>query len=69
MANFNKYFKRKLQMKNYTKHYYNIMLCGVLALCVRHVLMAHNEMQLCLVADYEATQYQFTITFNTSKNE
>jgi len=31
--------------------------------------IATNAPQLCLVADYEATQYQFNINFNTSKNE
>lgn len=45
MANFNKYFKRELQMKNDTKHYYNMMLCGVSALCVRHVLRLNNELR------------------------
>lgn len=45
MANFNKYFKRKLPMKNETKHYYNMMLCGVSALCDRYVLRLNNELR------------------------
>lgn len=28
-----------------------------------------NAPQLCLVAEYEATQYQFNINFNTRKYE
>ena len=33
-------------MKNDTKHYYNIMLCGAFGLCVGYVLMAHNGSRL-----------------------
>jgi hypothetical protein len=61
MANFNKSFKRKLQMKKRTKHYYNIMLCGVPALWVRHVLMAHNIkyiLQPCILFNFNIISYE-----------